>query len=375
MEQQEQILENNIYRPKLLIMWSLGLVAITLFGLLLGGEARLFASNAIPLLFMGLALFAYLGERSQIWRVISIGYTLLLIGSTALFSMLLTISSMLEYESGQPRFPANSLPLILLLLLVTGLVAAISLLGFIPTIRQWLSKFLPIDPYSFVHTIALVSIIGLTTIMLSQVFFSDIPPLLNIMAQAEIDKSDPAADMRSSNYNMIWCVITVLFAVGYGLKRNFRQTLERLGVVKPSLKQLGIALAAAIAMVLGATLLNMATQYIWDFFGWPTTDGELFEELIGFAFSFVGALVLGITAGVSEELAIRGALQPRLGILLSNLFFTSLHAMQYHWDSLLLVFCIGIILGLLRKYTNTTVAIITHATYNFLLAFSATLFG
>ncbi len=45
----------------------------------------------------------------------------------------------------------------------------------------------------------------------------------------------------------------------------------------------------------------------------------------------------------------RGVLQPRLGFLLSNVFWVSLHAGQYNWDGLLGVFVTGLLLGLLRK--------------------------
>jgi CAAX amino terminal protease family. len=106
---------------------------------------------------------------------------------------------------------------------------------------------------------------------------------------------------------------------------------------------------------------------IWQTFGWPTTDHEAFSELIAFAISPLGALVIGVTAGLGEELAIRGVLQPRLGIFLSNLFFVSLHAFQYHWDGLLVVFVVGLICGLVRKRTNTTTAAIVHGVYNFVL--------
>ena len=40
----------------------------------------------------------------------------------------------------------------------------------------------------------------------------------------------------------------------------------------------------------------------------------------------------------------RGVLQPRLGILLSNLLFTAMHAYQYNWDGLLSVFASGLAL-------------------------------
>ncbi len=69
----------------------------------------------------------------------------------------------------------------------------------------------------------------------------------------------------------------------------------------------------------------------------------------------------------------RGVLQPRLGILLSNLFFIALHAFQYHWNTLLVIFVVGLALGILRKRTNTTTSAIAHGTYDFILIMLAVL--
>ncbi|MDQ5852454.1 MAG: CPBP family intramembrane metalloprotease, partial [Chloroflexota bacterium] len=92
-----------------------------------------------------------------------------------------------------------------------------------------------------------------------------------------------------------------------------------------------------------------------------------FDRLLGAAISPAGAVLIGITAGLGEELAVRGVLQPRLGILLSNLFFTSLHAFQYSFDGLLSVFIIGLILGIVRARSNTTTSSIVHGVYDFVL--------
>jgi uncharacterized protein len=120
-------------------------------------------------------------------------------------------------------------------------------------------------------------------------------------------------------------------------------------------------------------LLSKGVDLAWGALGWPRTDTKSFGQLLAFAMSPLGALVIGVTAGLGEELAIRGVLQPRLGILLSNLFFTALHALQYHWDSLLPVFIVGIALGLIRRRTNTTTSAIVHGTYDFLLIMATVL--
>jgi len=41
-------------------------------------------------------------------------------------------------------------------------------------------------------------------------------------------------------------------------------------------------------------------------------------------------LLLGLSAGIGEEITLRGALQPKLGLALTSLLFAALHV-QYSW--------------------------------------------
>ena len=79
-----------------------------------------------------------------------------------------------------------------------------------------------------------------------------------------------------------------------------------------------------------------------------------------------GALVVGVCAGLGEELLVRGVLQPRLGLLLSNALFTAMHAGQYGWDMLLVIFFVGTAFGLVRKYRSTISALV-HGLYDAVL--------
>jgi uncharacterized protein len=77
-----------------------------------------------------------------------------------------------------------------------------------------------------------------------------------------------------------------------------------------------------------------------------------------------GAILLGLTAGIGEELLFRGALQPRFGIIFTSLIFALLHV-QYDASLVTVgIFAAGIIFGLERKKLNTTSCIVTHALYN-----------
>jgi membrane protease YdiL (CAAX protease family) len=75
----------------------------------------------------------------------------------------------------------------------------------------------------------------------------------------------------------------------------------------------------------------------------------------------LSAVIVGVAAGVGEEVLFRGALQPRLGIVLTTIVFGALHLNYALSFSLLSVLLVGVALALLRKYTNTTTSIITHS--------------
>ena len=117
--------------------------------------------------------------------------------------------------------------------------------------------------------------------------------------------------------------------------------------------------------------LDPAIARLWEALGWPRTDTKAFEKLMAGLITPLGAVVIGVTAGLGEEVAVRGVLQPRLGMLLANLAFTSAHAYQYSWDGLLVVFLVGLALSVLRARTNTTTSAIAHGVYDFILVFAA----
>ena len=95
--------------------------------------------------------------------------------------------------------------------------------------------------------------------------------------------------------------------------------------------------------------------------------GELITRDMG-----VGtALLLGVSAGVGEEVLVRGALQPRTGLLWASLLFAAAHV-QYTWFGMLVIVMLGIALGLVRRYTNTTTAIVVHGVYDVIAAFGLT---
>jgi membrane protease YdiL (CAAX protease family) len=225
-----------------------------------------------------------------------------------------------------------------------------------------------IDPQSFVHATALATAIAMTLICLVPLLAVNEPPLLPLVQlEGMADMQDSEAQLRTTLYSLIWAVPASFLAVGYPRRRTFREARERLSLVRPSLRQVVLAVLIVAGLLLVMDYLSEGIELVWNERGWRTTDAEAIELLFGFVVGPVGAVITSIVAGLGEELVFRGVLQPRLGIFLPALMFTSVHAFQYDFDALVQVLFLGVILGYIRKRTNTTTSAIVHGGYDLAL--------
>ncbi len=367
-----------------------GLVAvIALFvaaGIVLGGEVQQFVLAGIGHLpFVLLALVGVLGLRHEWARWVTYVLALLLQGLLALFTINYMVLGLIDGPLDTPEALAQSFPPEDVLLLLAMLVLLVLLFSacsavLLPQGRERIARWLPIDPHNYTHTIALWLVLFITTSAYAQlILLGGQPPLLTAIQTGAISSADLASRSELGQsldliYGLIWMLPLAFVAAGWPLKRTLGTALQRLGMVWPSWRQVVFAVVAAVALAFLMGLFGQGLSYIWNFFGWPETDADAFEQLLGGLVSPVGAVVIGITAGLGEELAVRGLLQPRLGILLSNLAFTGVHAYQYSFDALLVVFVLGLLLGVIRSRTNTSTAVIVHAVYN-ATSVLASLFG
>jgi membrane protease YdiL (CAAX protease family) len=239
-------------------------------------------------------------------------------------------------------------------IMVTGVLAAVLTAR---PVRERISRVLPIDPDSPVHAYALVLAVILLGTQLATVLFVDV---------LAIDQTLPPLSVGDVLASETPFLIMALAGVGIYIRRNTAGAAERLGLVRPAWWQVALALAAAgafFALVQGADWLS----HQWT----PGVAGQVdktTQHVFGALNDPIGIATLALLPGICEEILFRGALQPRLGLIVTAVLFTSIHT-QYglSFDALsVLVVAIG--LGLIRKYANTTTSGLCHVTYNLLAA-------
>jgi hypothetical protein len=215
------------------------------------------------------------------------------------------------------------------------------------------------NPESILHTIGLVFGVYLVgTSLLQLVITDDIAELADsINSSSVID----AAVMQTLMFYLM-----ALAGVGWLIRRDWRAALRRLGLVWPSWQQvtLGVGLALLLVMAQFFVMLVWVMVVGTETFEEQTQAAEALNQAVS---SMGAAFLLAFTSSTGEEIIFRGAVQPALGIGLTAVVFTASHVQYALTPATLFILVLAFALGLLRKYTNTTTAIICHFTYNFAL--------
>jgi len=219
--------------------------------------------------------------------------------------------------------------------------------------RRLLAQFTPIDPDSptdMTGLSILLAIMGLlivtTTMAADPTSIEEIAPnIFDLVLQAAV------------------FVLVAYFTVGWRIVRTFGEATARLGITRPTWETLAAAAGFTALSFLTAIVVNVIALFVQPELA--ESMNALTEDLTANFQNPIGALILGISAGVGEEALFRGALQPRYGIVLTSIVFALLHAPQYGLNLAVLgLFAVSILLGLARNYFGTTTAMIAHAAYN-----------
>ena len=371
------------HAPELLIAIFGIILLVAAFGEV-DGEAGAFIVSALDVaLFVILAMLVSIaGTRHPAFRWVAVFWLLLIVGGLAAAAAGIGIIAIMPtemFDVGEIDPDTIDLALVAevaLLLLGVFVAAFASLIGFSRRFRVWLARYLPFDLDSLLHTMALVVILALILIPPVPLLVAGVPPYLSDQFLVlMLDSGALFADTVTLNaYTLFWTLIGSFFIAGLFVRRTPREVLERLGLVRPTVKEVTFAIGAAFVLVAAFHFIDPALAALVGWFGLPVTDTDAVNLLFAGTLTVPGIIVASIAAGFGEEVSIRGLLQPRFGILLPALLFASLHAFQYSWDGLISVFFAGIIFAYIRRYTNTTTSAVTHTVYDLVL-FTALMMG
>jgi membrane protease YdiL (CAAX protease family) len=237
-------------------------------------------------------------------------------------------------------------------IMVTAAVAAV--LAARP-VRERIARVMPIDPDNPVHAYSLVLAVIMFGTQLATVLFVDV---------LAIDQSLPSLSIWDVLASETPFLIMAVAGVGLYTRRNAGDAAKRLGLARPKWWHVATALAAAgafFALVQGADWLS----HQWTP-GIASQVDKTTQHAFGGLNDPIGIAAIALLPGICEEILFRGALQPRLGLVVTAVLFTSIHTQYGLSFDALAVLIVAIGLGLIRKYTNTTSSSICHVVYNLL---------
>lgn len=290
-------------------------------------------------------MLANFGERNPTARIVSFIAGAALSALALLLGLLIAGSHLLLYNSqAETAAKFRTAELLAVPLMLAG---ALGLLYLWPPVQRALARVIPVRPGSPVIYLTLV--LGLL--------------LVAQQSGAQVQPGTPLtlADLLAQDIPLL---MLSFVGVGIFVRRTPRQATERLGLIPPPQKRwwliavLGIVAFLAIAYGIERVAdkvspssqqqVTNATNVLFSRFNNP-----------------LGVLLLGLMPAIVEETLFRGALVPRLGVVVTAVLFAALHTQYAITFATLEVFVLGLGLGWLRLRSGSTLTcMVTHAGYN-----------
>jgi membrane protease YdiL (CAAX protease family) len=290
-------------------------------------------------------VLANFGERNSTARIVSLIAGAALSGLALLFGLLVGGGHLVLYESGSESLDKfRAAELVAVPLMVAG---GLGLIYLWPPIQRAVARVIPIRPGSPV--IYLTIVLGLL--------------LVAQQAGAQVQPGTPLtlADLLAQDIPLL---ILSFVGVGIFVRRSPREATERLGLFPPRQQRWWlIALLGIIAFLAIAYGIERVADRLS-----PTSQQQVTNATNVLFSRFnnpLGVVLLGLMPAVVEETLFRGALVPRLGVLVTAVLFAALHTQYAITFATLEVFVLGIGLGWLRVRSGSTLpCMVTHAGYN-----------
>lgn len=242
-----------------------------------------------------------------------------------------------------------ALPLPLMIALVVARVLDPHRAAVAPTLRALVTRPLGLDPGSAVHVVSGLGFVA--ALLFTATTFVELQG--GRAASLPLDVTDPVVALLGDG-------ALALAGVGFMLTRGVRETLARLDLRPLRPRALAGAVVIAAAFHGGVWVLEHV-------------EGTVFPDLAAledrFDYEFVGlppalgGVLLSIGVGIGEEMLFRGAMQPRFGILRTAALFAAFHV-QYQIPGIVMVFLVGVGMGLIKRRTSTTFTAAVHVLYD-----------
>lgn len=305
--------------------------------------------------FVIIGWFAHMGVRRSWSRVVA----------WVLVGLLLAMIALALVGMAADAYPAASRSRagVMIGTVVACLVIAVAAT---PLARPLMTR-LGLRPDDHAHRVALVLAVGLTAFCLAPLAGSGGRALLLDLMARHPERDDHESTLGTL-LPLAWIIPGAFVLVGYGVHRGAAVCRERLGLRWPGWRAIAIAIGIGLALVPVALGLDYLLAHGVAALGLPRADDDQLDRLFDVPSLTLGsAAAVAVVAGVGEELAVRGVLQPRLGLLFANLMFAAGHALQYTVDGVVSVFVLGLVFGVVRRRTSTVASMAAHAVYDLAL--------
>jgi len=221
-----------------------------------------------------------------------------------------------------------------------------------PVAKQELLGF---RPQSLMHTWALI--------LMVVVFGSQIADFLAAGGLSGVSEN-LAVNYESLIGQFVLEITLPLLGVGLFLRRDWRSVLQRLGLGSIGIQEILVSFGITFGLWVGL----IGIVIIWQLTVPPETFEQQNEASSALADSINSlglAFMVAFTAAVGEEIIFRGAMQPIFGLWPTAIIFVVIHIQYTLTPAMLIILMVAIVLGYVRRYFNTTTAILIHFLYNF----------